>query len=331
MKSILTILISFILTNLLHATKCTISGTVTAGPTTCSSLVTGDTLLITGTLNLNSSYLVQAAKNITIQVDGGSITWNGDYTFGLGTSSFLYLYNGGSLVNGAGTCNSQKKVMFGTVDIVSCNGGGGPGTYTFAGYNSAGGGGISGPLPVELVSFDAKRIHNQANKISWTTASELNHARFEVERSYDGVHFDLINTVAGTNTNQTQVYAVIDANTSAKLTYYRLKQVDNNFEYSYSNSVQLAPLNTAVKPVIALQPNPNQGVFSIQWNATNDAEMNINIYDLKGSLVLAKKVQSFEGDNSLLMNLESLPIGTYMVAAQINDQTSQTKIQKLKE
>jgi len=59
--------------------------------------------------------------------------------------------------------------------------------------------------------------------------------------------------------------------------------------------------------------------------------MNINIYDLKGSLVLAKNVQSFEGDNSLWMNLESLPIGTYIVTTQINDQTSQTKFQKLKD
>jgi len=262
MKFILTILISFFLTNLLPATKITISGTVTAGASTGSSLVSGDTMLITGTLNLNSSYLVQAAKDITIQVDGGSISWSGNHTFGLGSSSYIYLYNGGALVNGSGSCNANKKVMFGTVDVVSCNGGGGSGVYSFAQYNSAGGGGPAGPLPVELVSFDAKRINNQAIQISWTTASELNNARFEVERSYDGVNFEIFNTVAGTNTNQTQNYVVIDANTSAKVTYYRLKQVDNNLEFSYSNTVQLAPLNSSVKPVIALQPNPNQGKFS---------------------------------------------------------------------
>ena len=331
MKIILTILIGLTLTNYSHAAKTTISNTVIASTSTASTLVSGDTLLITGTLVLNSNYTVHASNNIIVQIDGGSIVWNGNYSLDLGSNSFLNLYNGGALTNGIGSCNSQKRIRFGLIDVVSCNGGGGSGTFSFANYNTAGGGGVFGPLPVELISFDVKRLQNTAIQITWITANELNNARFEVERSFDGVHFDIINTVAGTNTNQTQVYAVIDANTSAKLTYYRLKQVDNNLEFTYSNTVQLTPLSSSVNPVISLQPNPNQGVFSIQWSAADVVEMNINIYDLKGSLVLAKKVQSNEGDNTLWMNLESLPIGTYMVTTQINDKTSQAKFQKLKD
>jgi|GEM_PF-5934863 len=329
MKTIFTILLGLILTNYTYATKSIISGTVIASPSTASALVTGDTLLITGSLVLNSDYTVHANNDITVQVDGGSIVWNGNYTFSLGVNSYLYLFNGASLVNGIGSCNANKRIRFGTIDIVSCNGGGGVGTYSFGTFNSMGGGGASGPLPVELVSFDAKRLTNQAIQISWTTASELNNAGFEVERSDDGVNFDVISTVDGTNTNQVKTYAVIDNAPTSKVAYYRLKQIDNNMTFSYSNTVKLASVSSLVKPVVGLYPNPNQGVFTVQFNATYAAELETKIYDLNGSLVSVNSIQSHEGDNTVKMNFESLPSGTYMVAIQIDNQTCLTKFQKL--
>src|SRR6185436_11618988 len=71
---------------------------------------------------------------------------------------------------------------------------------------SSGGNGVNGmssgfadpgsPLPVQLISFTAKAEDRQVN-LQWTTASEFNNDRFELEKSTDALHYETIGTVAG--------------------------------------------------------------------------------------------------------------------------------------
>ena len=100
------------------------------------------------------------------------------------------------------------------------------------------------PLPVELVAFTAQ-AEASAVRLQWTTGSEKNSARFEIERSQDGKQFTRVGLVAAQGTKTTPVAYVYQDDEVATFSgslYYRLRQVDQDGTVSYSpvRTVQLA-------------------------------------------------------------------------------------------
>ena len=120
-------------------------------------------------------------------------------------------------------------------------------------------GNSANPLPVELTAFTATAL-GRTVQLKWSTASEKNTARFEVERSLDGTAFDRIGTVAAAGTSTApQAYALTDAQlpASTRTLYYRLKQVDQDGTFSFS-PVRRVGLSEAAEG-LALYPNPTHG------------------------------------------------------------------------
>ncbi len=112
------------------------------------------------------------------------------------------------------------------------------GTPTFAGTNNP-------PLPVELISFKGYRATN-GNLLEWSTATEINNSHFEPERSLDGKQFEPIGKVTGHGTTSlTHHYTFPDKGfeSLSNITYYRLKQVDYNGHYEYSEVIYITPVN----------------------------------------------------------------------------------------
>nr|MBX2846022.1 T9SS type A sorting domain-containing protein [Saprospiraceae bacterium] len=94
------------------------------------------------------------------------------------------------------------------------------------------------PLPVELIRFDAEGDSNGNTLLNWTTASEENNDRFEIERSVDGVSFDTVGEVLGNGTTTETshyVYTDYDASASGSQLFYRLRQVDFDGKSAYSD------------------------------------------------------------------------------------------------
>ncbi len=90
------------------------------------------------------------------------------------------------------------------------------------------------PLPIELTNFNAELIQNEV-VLKWTTASETNNDYFLVERSNDLSNWDAIIEVNGAGNSTEEInYMDYDKRPMSGLSYYRLKQVDYNGEYSYS-------------------------------------------------------------------------------------------------
>ncbi len=104
------------------------------------------------------------------------------------------------------------------------------GIFTLA--NTTGG---SNALPVELINFNAERCKS-GSCLSWATAAEINNDYFEVQRSIDGINFDKIGQVQG-NGNSTieQNYSYTDIYSPVQNVYYRLKQVDYDGKYVFSD------------------------------------------------------------------------------------------------
>ncbi|MGI4866411.1 MAG: hypothetical protein ACRYFZ_20970 [Janthinobacterium lividum] len=120
--------------------------------------------------------------------------------------------------------------------------------------------GASSPLPVQLTAFTATAAPSQAAvALAWTTASELNSAAFEVERSLDGRTFTRLGTVAAAGSSSSaRSYGLLDAQLpGAALLYYRLKQVDLDGTFRYS-PVRAVTLSGAAAG-LSLYPNPAPG------------------------------------------------------------------------
>jgi Secretion system C-terminal sorting domain len=116
------------------------------------------------------------------------------------------------------------------------------------------------PLPIELVSFNAK-IQNSSVLLSWSTASEHNNDFFTIERTQDAKEWTSIGTVKGMgNTNVKQNYSVVDEKPYQGVSYYRLKQTDFDKKFSYSKVVRVE-LEEANQ--ILIYPNPSSRTFTL--------------------------------------------------------------------
>ncbi|MES2689362.1 MAG: LamG-like jellyroll fold domain-containing protein, partial [Bacteroidota bacterium] len=142
------------------------------------------------------------------------------------------------------------------------------------------------PLPVELL-----RLSGAASKadavLHWATATETNNKGFAVERSLDGKTFAQVDFVSGAgNSSRVNNYSYADRNIFAttQVVYYRLKQVDFNENYTYTDVV-LVRVDQVVKPQVVVYPNPVRDVLSVEVDALTNGSATVTITDITGKLV----------------------------------------------
>ncbi len=107
-----------------------------------------------------------------------------------------------------------------------------------------------GILPVELTKFAASKDLSHVN-LEWQTATEINNERFEIERSSDAGRFENIGSVKGEgNSSRLQDYSFVDAMPLNGINYYRLKQIDIDGAFAYSDvvSVKMNRANIRITP-----------------------------------------------------------------------------------
>lgn len=162
----------------------------------------------------------------------------------------------------------------------------------------------NGPLPVTLNSFKGV-LENHNVQLFWSTSSEINNKGYEVERSKDGNAFETIGFVAGAgNSNKLVNYQYSDKNIHAALLYYRLKQIDYDGNFKYSEIVTLN--NEDIKVVISPNPFTNEiNVVAASSGQTITAE----IIDITGK---TQKVQT--GTGKITVPTQDLPHGVYFIS-----------------
>ncbi len=119
------------------------------------------------------------------------------------------------------------------------------------------------PLPVELIAFTGERINEGEVALRWSTATEHNNAGFEVWRKIEGeTDFKEVIWVDGAGESQSLLeYGLVDGNSTERTSYYRLKQVDHDGIFTWSDVV--AVNGTDVHHAVVLFPNPASGSFTI--------------------------------------------------------------------
>ncbi|MCX8056057.1 MAG: T9SS type A sorting domain-containing protein [Ignavibacteria bacterium] len=176
-------------------------------------------------------------------------------------------------------------------------------------------------LPVELIYFEAHRLSNGV-LLRWGTATEVNNFGFEVQRADSTKHFLGIDFVPGSGTsNSPKHYFYIDSTiTESGRYYYRLKQIDIDGHYRFSDTVQIFVSITQVeqnktkeKIEVNIFNNLSSKELQIEISNLNDiSNFEINLFNLLGQKVFEKK---FDTNNSILkINYNYLSSGIYFLA-----------------
>jgi hypothetical protein len=137
-------------------------------------------------------------------------------------------------------------------------------------------------IPVELVSFTSSVIGNDV-QLTWMTASETNNMGFEVER-LSGSSWDKLGFVNGNGTTtETRSYSFADKNVNAGTYSYRLKQIDFDGTFEYSNVIEVDVSSPQQFELSQNYPNPFNPATTISFSIPQSSFVTLKVYDIIGN------------------------------------------------
>jgi hypothetical protein len=186
-------------------------------------------------------------------------------------------------------------------------------------------------IPVELVSFNASVIKD-AVELSWITATETNNQGFEIQRMSSNGEFEQVGFVAGFGTTtEPQSYSYVDSKLETGSYTYRLKQIDFDGTFEYSNEINIEveiPLQYALWQNY---PNPFNPSTKISYSIPADGFVKLAVYNLLGEEV-ATIVNSFQKADRYEVNFDAsgLSSGVYVYKIESSNYTASKKLVLMK-
>ncbi len=276
-----------------------ISGSVWADTTGNGNV---DTPLQNVELNLvdeNGNPVLDVSNNpITATTDS-----NGNYTFtNVPAGNYQVVQTQPADYSSMGDTDGGDLNIVGDVQLIVVNPGAASADNNFTEFLTS--------LPVELVSFTAEVINDDV-ELNWVTATEENNDKFVVEYSVDGITFNTLTEISGNGTtNETSYYSYLHENAvnlGYEVLYYRLKQVDFDGTFEYSDIVAVE-VTGSVKEA-KLFPNPGVRSGKGVTVLAKDIQL-IEVFSLEGRLMFHKE---YAGENVTIMPTSNLATGMYLV------------------
>lgn len=268
-----------------------------------------------------SATAVAPTNNLSYRADNsmsgfrGDSTATGNYVVYTGTDTFTTIIN----------MNPVTNYAFDVYEMID-NG-------TFSVYYSTIASTTNGTtLPVELTHFEASPVDGNV-LLKWTTASETNHAGFNIERSVNATHFESIGYVKGEQYKSTATnYSLIDKGafeqTGSNKLYYRLQQTDLDGKFAYSKVIAIEN-KTWANAEMKLHPNPSAGKVSLSWNLSIN-KFHLVVTDVSGRIVADKTYEHLTTVQSIELNeLSHLEKGIYFVT--VSDGTTSKTLRLIKQ
>lgn len=234
----------------------------------------------------------------------------------------LYLYNGGHLLielrsTGTGTTNQSTDALTSSAPgyatlFSACWGNG----YT---ANSGSQGNFSivrltadDPVPVELTSFNSSVSSNNVI-LQWQTETETNNQGFEIQRKAKNSEYEVLGFVSGAGTTtEPRTYFFTDYKISNGQYTYRLKQIDYNGTFSYSDEIVVEVDVPAEYALEQNYPNPFNPSTNINFSLAESGVVKMAVYNLLGQKVAVILDEFREaGQHSVTFNASELPSGAY--------------------
>jgi hypothetical protein len=192
----------------------------------------------------------------------------------------------------------------------------------------------SAPLAVELASMKGEAI-NQSAALTWTTATETNNSRFEIERrrvTIGSTEWETIGAVMGSGSSSApHRYSFLDKNLAPGQYAYRLKQIDRDGTFKYCGN---AEVTIGIPTIFSLEqnyPNPANPSTNIPFSLPQQSRVRLAIFDLLGREVATLvNEERNAGSYSVTWNASSFASGVYFYRLQAGEFVQTTKLVLLK-
>lgn len=168
-------------------------------------------------------------------------------------------------------------------------------------------------LPVEWTSFRALQ-NPKSIDLLWTTSTETANEKFVVEESQNGITFQPIGEVAGSATASTaNDYKYVVDQPRNGLAYYRLKQIDFDGAFNYSNVV-VVDFQGAYTQHVQVYPNPNgTGQLNLSYFSESPQVLAVSVIGMAGKTLVRQEQTINLGNNELQLDVSNLTPGVYLM------------------
>jgi len=175
-----------------------------------------------------------------------------------------------------------------------------------------------GPLPVDFINVNATQ-KGGAVAINWSTASESNNNYFDIEKSIDGSSFTTINSVKGAgNSSTVKNYGSYDAKPVAGFNYYRIRQVDFDGKFKFSEVVKVKI--SFEKTGVSVLANPFVNNITVDFASPANQRLNVRLMDISGKMIATEMWTIAKGSSRVVFSkVNSLQKGMYIFTVTDDD------------
>lgn len=207
---------------------------------------------------------------------------------------------------GSGSCQFTEAVNIITLDVIDCN----------------------IPLKTDLLSFSGK-LTNEKAQLFWSTSREDERIKFEIEKSFDGINFSSISSLAGYYNPQAEknYYSFTDPALITGKVWYRLVMANTNNKKKYTRIIQLSNLKSEFNLSSVINPFSDELVFTIE--TTGETKVEVSLTDMFGKIMLRQNYVAYPGTHSLSLNSTGhLPPGFYVLQVKSKENILTRKVIK---
>ncbi len=179
-------------------------------------------------------------------------------------------------------------------------------------------------MPVELIEFKGIELAGQIN-LEWATVTELNHSHFEVEKSNDGRTWNMIGKIdSHHNSSEMNYYVFGDGEIETTINYYRLKMVDFDGSFEYSDVIIVEAKMENIKPSMELSIFPNPTIKDINIELSNMDNGVLILRNAVGAMMHTENIN----ENYATINMSLYPKGIYYVSIETGQERLTQKVIK---
>ncbi len=194
---------------------------------------------------------------------------------------------------------------------------------------------VSGNSPVSASCLYKKhlRVENLkiGNLISWATSHEKNSAVFVIERSVDGFSFVAIGEEkAARYSENVREYSFIDFSTESERAFYRLKQIDEDGSFSYSDVTLVKNKNKNRYTVYEMSSVNVKDNFEFDLVSKIEGTMHYKLVNGRGKTIFSSKKAIHIGDNQIAFRFDDFPTGVYKIILNMKGEKDTLVVTKTK-
>lgn len=290
----------------------------TGGASTLISLASSSRIVIGNGSSTSAAMLTVSGPTLK-EYDNSTVTLGNENNVYYNWSNYIYSPNTNANSNANKSYStSSSSLNCGSGHAHSCSNPSmyGPSTLSAAGPVS------SHPLPVVLGAFTATLNSDKTVDMEWNTQQEVNAGHFLIERSADGTDWSTIGTVAAKgNSNTVSVYSFTDRAPMAGINCYRLRMVDLDGKYAYT---EVKVIRTSVINSISFFPNPARDFVNVSVGQNSRTALTIRLTSLSGQVLQEKNVSAGNAGTTVSFPVQQVPAGMYILSVAGTDGTMES-------